>query len=176
MHSLLLYQYHQHWGTPAQQLAALRRALGMQDPNVSLPSNLFDQTLRERLDLHIQLDDFGGALQTWEIIVRQRKTEEFAKTYQAAIDDIHARRTDDRSHTLAGEVDHRGSWFVQLLKRKLAIEVSKGKVSRLKLRCERGFFSYELEAGKQYETDANAGACQLQVIGDAGTAVELRQL
>lgn len=173
--NVLLHVYYKRWGTSAQQLAALRRASGLQDRNYYLHPGRFDDTLRQRLELEIQLGDFGGALQAWEIIAKAKKTEEFAKTFQAAIDDIHARRSDDRSHTLAGEVDHRGSWFVQLLKRRFAIEVPNSKVSHLKLRCERGFFSYEFEAGKQYETDENAGACQLQVIGEAGTAFELQQ-
>ena len=175
-HNMLLDEYYAHWGTPSQRLAVLRRAAGMQDRNFFLPARLLGDALRSRLALEIQLSDFGGALQTWEIVAKAKKTDEFPKTYQAAIDDIHKRRTDDRSHTIAGEVDHRGSWFVQLLKRKFAIAVPSGKVSHLKLRCERGFFSYEFEPGKQYETDENAGECQLQAIGKAGTALELRQL
>lgn len=98
-----------------------------------------------------------------------------APLFKATVDDINLRRTDDRSHTVPGEVDHRGSWFVYLLKRKFAIGVSNGKVSRLKLRCERGFSAFEYEADKLYETDENAGPCQLQVIGKPGTVLELQQ-
>jgi hypothetical protein len=175
LRNMLLYQYHQRWGTPAQQLADLRRASGIRDPNGAMPSLLASKALRPRLELEIQLNDFGGALITWDIIERSKKTQEFAPAFQATIDDINSRRTDDRSHTVAGEVDHRGSWFVYLLKRKFAIGASNGEVSHLKLRCERGFSTYKFEAGKLYETDENAGPCQLQVIGKPGTALELQQ-
>jgi hypothetical protein len=173
--NMLLYQYLQRWGTPAQQLAALRRASGIRDPNPAMPSQLIDKALRPRLELEIQLNDFGGALITWDIVEQSKMTQAFAPTFKATIDDINLRRTDDRSHSVAGEVDHRGSWFVYLLKRKFAIGVSNGKVSGLKLRCERGFFTYKFEAGKLYETDENAGQCQLQVIGKPGTTLELQQ-
>jgi hypothetical protein len=173
--NMLLYKYHQRWGTPAQQLADLRRASGIRDPNPAMSLQVIGKALRPRLELEIQLNDFGGALITWDIVERSKQAPAAAPSFKAAIDDINLRRTDDRSHTIPGEVDHRGSWFVYLLKRKFAIGVSNGKASRLKLRCERGFSAHKFEAGKLYETDENAGPCQLQVIGKPGTVLELQQ-
>jgi hypothetical protein len=55
------------------------------------------------------------------------------------------------------------------------IAVSSGRVSEIKLRCERQYVFFRYEPGVQYKVDGAGGTCGIELVGDPGTAFELIQ-
>lgn len=166
------YQYHKKWGTEEQQLSALKRALARENAVKYLSKVNFVFVLSEMIPLQIKAQDLMGALRSWEML-KKVSADEAAK-WQSEIDKIRALRRGGQAHRMPGQLV-RSSWQVELLTRRFEVAVSSGRVSDLKVRCERHFVAVPYQPGQQYDIDSQVGSCWLEVIGEPETSLELIQ-
>jgi len=166
--------YYNRWGSPHEELMARKRVTVHASVSTLTPVKALPH-LRGLFEMQLRLKHFGDALKTWEKLRKARVDQEFLEAHRASIDDIAALRADDRSFVIEGEILGRTSWFQTLLKRKFQISVSSGRISQLRLRCERDYVVTPFQAYKQYETKSENGRCELQVIGDLDTKFRLVQ-
>jgi TonB family protein len=173
---LARYHYHRKWGTEAQQILALRRAIASETRPVYLPYRTFVSALEALLTLEVHTNDFAGALGTWERLKPLASKQDVAR-WQATIDKIEALRTSDDAFMVSGEIyPPTGHWYAELLKRRFQINVTSGQVSEVRVKCEGGYFALPYKPETRYTVQAQSGACGVYIVGSEGTKFELIQL
>lgn len=169
------YKYYLKWGTPAQQLAAVRRALAGEKDAKYLSKDVFRSVLQTALSLEIRLQDYASALRTWEALRASGLDEASRAQWQTSIDKIQALRTDDKAYAVAGDFGERSSWFYGLLKRKFQLEVASGSIAEIKLRCDRQYVFFRFDPTLQYSIAGNNTGCSMELVGQPGTKFRLIQ-
>ncbi len=173
--NLARYEYFARWGTREQRLHALERAVAHEQEQKYLPAEVFRWALLTRFALEVDLQDFGGALQTAGVLQSQDLTREQAAALQATVRRIHELERDDRSFAVTGRMGSGRSWYISLLKRRFYIDQVEGAVAELKLRCDRDYVLFRYDPQMEYRISENQGDCHLEVIGDPGTTFRLVQ-
>ncbi|HEY7640523.1 MAG TPA: TonB family protein [Steroidobacteraceae bacterium] len=170
------YQFELKWGTEAGQLIALRRAVGTEPGSRYLPRSQFISALQALLPLELHAKDFANAQQTWQMLrAATRDTTKFEK-WQSTIEDVDALRTDERAYSVPGEISgESSSWFYTLYKQRFQVLVSSGRVSEVKLRCDRRYVSFGFDPALYYRITDKSGQCRLELIGEPGTQFDLIQ-
>jgi len=169
---IALYNYALKWGDDGQQLPALERALAGGD---LLSADLYRAALVAMLRLEVKTFRYGEAMNTWQRIQKAGVVPpDIAANLKSIIEQLEKIRTDDSSYEVPGSLTE-GSWYMQLFKTHFRAVVSKGSISRIKLRCKRKFLSFEFDPGLQYEVHAKDGDCGLQFEGEPGTEFRLVQ-
>lgn len=168
------YQYHQKWGTEAQQLADLERAVARESLPRYLPDDVFIVAVKSLLALQLRAKDFANALKTWETLQKSAPAADHDK-FQQAMAKVEALRTSDASYSVAGEINKGTSWFYTLFKNRFQIDVASGKVAEIKLRCDKQYVFFRYEPGVQYRVSDRYGSCGLELVGDPGTKFSLIQ-
>jgi TonB family protein len=173
--SLARYRFEARWGTEAGQIAALRRAIADETAPGFLPAKQFIAALQALLPLELRAKDFARALWTWDVLKKLQPDDAIIAQLQPTIDDATALRTDDRTYSVPGAIEPQSSsWFYALHKRRFQIVVASGRVSEIKLRCDREYVSFAYDPALYYRIDQH-GNCRLQLIGEPGTRFELIQ-
>jgi TonB family protein len=172
---LARYHYHRKWGTEAQQILALRRAIASETRPVYLPYRTFVSALEALLTLEVHTNDFARALGTWERLKPLASKKDVAR-WQGTIDRIEAIRTSDDAFLVSGEIDPpSGHWYGELLKRRFQINVSSGEVSEIRVKCEGGYLALPYKPDARYTVQAESGDCGVYILGSGGTKFELIQ-
>ncbi len=166
--------YDEKWGTEAQQLVDLGRAVAGDNEGEYLPKPLFVRALMSKLFLEVKSAHYGNALNTWKDLKADAPAD-MRKTLQQTIDEIAAIRASDKAVRTSESIDNHLSWNGRLFKNTFALSVSHGTVSEIKLRCKKKYLFFKYEAGIQYTISPNAGDCSIEVVGDAGTTFDLLQ-
>lgn len=169
-----LYVYDLKWGTEAQQLKDLRRAMAGDSTGTYLPKELFTRVVLDRFALEVNSSDYGSALATWKKL-KPIAPAPVRGQLEQTVNRILSLR--DRSEPVAtpASIDFRTSWNSQLLRNSFAISVKSGAVSEIKLRCQKKYLFFKYQADVQYTVSPGAGECGIEVIGDPGTKFELIQ-
>ncbi|MBK80748.1 MAG: hypothetical protein CMQ43_07535 [Gammaproteobacteria bacterium] len=173
--SLARYHYLARWGSRQEQLAALTRAVAHEREQRYLPREAFVWALRQKFALETELQDFGGALDTWDVLRLQKLDPSAQAALERAVAEIEALREDDRAFAVAGRIEDDGSWFFDLLKRRFHIDRVDGAVTELKLRCDRDYVLFRYRPDLEYEVADRVGDCLLEVVGEPGTGFRLVQ-
>jgi TonB family protein len=168
------FQYYRKWGTEAQQLAALRRAVAGEPLPRYLPDEVFTEIVRSLLTLQLRTKDFASALKTWETLQKSAPKESLAKL-EPIIARVEALRTADSPYSIEGEIDKETSWFYTLFKNRFQIDVASGRLAEIKLRCDKQYVFFRYEPGVQYRISDKYGSCGLELVGDHGTKFSLVQ-
>lgn len=168
------YQYAVEWGTQAEQLSALSRAIAQENQAVFLPKAAYKAALRQIFPLQINQRHFKAALKTWERLQKVEDDSDTLAPYKALVDKILILQKDEASFSVSGNLKN-SSWSHSLLKRNFHINVTSGHVAQLKLRCQRQYVSFAFDPELQYRVADGAGDCWLEVIGDPDTAFDLVQ-
>jgi hypothetical protein len=168
------YLYHAKWGTEAEQLADLRRAVAGEDSPGYLSKDTFIEALIALLRLELKSQDYGSALITWKRLqsIARKATLD---PWREAMDRVSALRNDDRLVRLSGQISNGTSWNGTLFKQRFAVKVESGRVAEIKLRCEKQYLFFRHEAGVQYKVETRAGECGIELVGDPGTKFHLEQ-
>jgi TonB family protein len=173
--SLCRYDYHLKWGTEAEQLRDLRHALAFEKEPNYLTRAQFIAVLTATLRLELKRQDFGPALDTWtrlEPMLSKKDTD----IWKPFIDEVAALRTSDAAFSTPGEIAGAAtSWNGVLLKRRFRIQVASGRVSEIKLRCERNYLFFPYDPQLEYKVEARSGRCSIELVGDPGTKFDLVQ-
>ncbi|MET0657590.1 MAG: energy transducer TonB [Steroidobacteraceae bacterium] len=166
------FTYHSKWGTEADQLADLRRAVAFERKPHYLPKDMFVSVLTQQLLLELKLHQFGSALKTWETL-RPLSAKQDAESLQRKIDEVEALRKSDLAFSTAGDINKGRSWNGRLLKDQFSIRVTSGNVSEIRLRCEKQYLTFAYDSSLEYRIEGTAGSCTIEVIGTQGTTFEL---
>jgi hypothetical protein len=173
--NLALFSYHKRWGTETQQIADLTSAIAYESGQIRyLGSEGYIAAASALLVLHVKGRNYGEALNVWRAMSRlapQASLEPLAPL----VAELEKRRTSGEATRLAGSIDKGTSWFNSLFTRNFEIQVHSGRVSELKLRCEKNYLFFTYEPGVRYTVKGRDGACRLEVVGETGTRFDLVQ-
>ncbi len=172
--NLANYYYHRKWGTEADQLADLRRAVAGERRPQYLERATFLGVLTALLNLEVRGKDYGAALATWKILqpfVAKKDLPAYLKT----IDQIVSLQNSDSAVRMSAQITKGTAWYGQLFKKNFQIAVASGKVSEIKLRCEEAYLIFRYDPQLQYKVDARGGDCSIEIVGDPGTKFDLIQ-
>ena len=104
-----------------------------------------------------------------------KNNRELEKIFGDTIQQINQLAIDDRLVQRPIEINHREYTQLPLLKRSFTIKPKNGQINLLKLRCNTRFEQLEFQPDSQYGIPASWGACNLQIMGEAGTQADLYQ-
>lgn len=173
-YNLALYDHARRWGTQAQQLEAIQRAIAEERNAKYLPKATFAAGLEVLLDLQIKRRDFAGALHTWNKLQAQADAPTLAR-WETPIAKIKALRDDKSPYAVAGDFGDSTSWYLHLFRRTFQIAVESGRVAEIKLRCDTSFVFFKHDPEIQYTVADKYGRCSMELIGDPGTKFNLVQ-
>ena len=169
------YVYYQRWGTEAQQLQALNRAIAYEDDAKFLPQETYIQALLASFVLNVKRNDFIGALSTRERLVRQPIPDEQRVMLDQVAEKIQALKTADNAFEVSGIIDNSANWWHRLLKKTFQFDQVEGEIAEIKLRCSTDYVFFRFDPQKSYRIAESMGDCTLQVIGNPGTTFILVQ-
>ena len=164
------YLYARQWGASADQLAGLKRAIAFENNSDYLPRAMFNHALGMMFQLQAAAGDYAGALQTCEKLSmpRLRLDKKALEPLLPVVDEIKKLRDDPRPVVVA-DVIQDGSWNFGLFKHKFRVEVQQGRISEVKLRCEKKYVFFPFDPTLEYTVPRAYGQCYVQLIGDSGT-------
>lgn len=166
---LATYQYAQVWGDEAQQLTALRRSLTWQSrTGDALPKEVSAVALRACLRLELKMQEYAEAIATWKRLQDVGVDPDTARMVAPMIQELNQLRLDHREVEVSGQLGRAG-WFLQLFKPQFRIEVTDGRISDVKLRCQGRYLSFTFDPKLQYQVTGNSGNCTIQLDGAEGT-------
>lgn len=172
--NLAHFHYHHKWGTEQEELHDLRGAVAAEKTAQYLDKKTFVAAMGRLLVLEVKTQDFGNALQTWKVL-RPLVSKQDLPEYQKVIDQVEALRKNDQLVRIAAQLSELNSWNGALFKKRFQVVVASGRVSEIKLRCEKQYLLFRYEPGLQYKVDGPSGDCTIELVGDPGTKFELIQ-
>lgn len=172
---LARYAYLEAWGSPSEQLAAIKRAIAHESDATYLPDEMFTRALQSKFALQLQVQDFGGALQTWGTLRTRDLSDPVRQSLEGAIAEIKRLKSDDRAFSVTGRIANGTSWYFALLKKRFQIDKVNGAVAEIKLRCDTDFVFFRHDPQMRYSVADRFGDCRLEVVGDPGTTFRLVQ-
>lgn len=173
--SLLRYEYARKWGTEAEQLRLLQRALVGAKAEEYLGTETYLRAMQTRLALEVRTRDFGNAVRTWEKLSTSKLPEAEQAQWHKTIDGILALRNDTTAYTVPGEITTGTSWSYFLFKHQFRIKVESGSLTNVKLRCDGKYLAFMFDPSLQYSV-SGADRCNMELLGEHGTRFELTQL
>jgi TonB family protein len=168
------YHYHRKWGTEAQQINDLRRAIAHERVARYLNQDVFAGALDMLLRLEVQTQDFARALRTWELL-QPIASKEMTQRFQPVMEEIKSLKRSDRPFSMTAHIDRGTSWHGDLFRNRFEIRVASGQVSEIKLRCEKQYVSFGYQPAVPYTVDPRHGSCHIEVIGEHDTKFDLIQ-
>ena len=169
------YTYYEKWGTPAEQLRALNRAVAHERGDAYLPRGAFRHAQLNRFRLLVSMNHFAEAIAAFESLQELDPNDERLPDLQAVVDNLEELRQDDRAFTVDGELDDHGLWSHRLFKDHFSLRDIEGAVVELKLFCDTAFVFFRFDDRKTYRIGEGHGNCNLIVVGDSDTAFTLAQ-
>lgn len=173
--NLARYDYFLRWGTDAQRYEALKHAIAGEDHARYLPKETFNQTLELIFVLQSKLQDFAGALDTWDRMQANGVGKETLARFRPAVAQIESLRQRSTPYPVAGTIGNGSSWFITLFKKQFEIEVVSGRLAEIKLRCDKDYVLFRYEPQMRYKVADRLDKCRMEVIGDPGTTFSLIQ-
>ena len=168
------YRYDLKWGTEADQLKDLRRAIAGEKNDHYLSRALFADALTAKFALEVRSKDYGSALDTWETL-RPIVPDELASALQRTVYEINALKNSHETLRLPAQIGPGTSWHGNLFRRRFSLSITRGAVSEIKLRCKKQYVFFRFEPDIEYTVNSGAGDCLIEVVGDPGTIFELSQ-
>lgn len=167
------YAYFGRWGTVAQQMEALHRAIANEHQAKYLSDALFQSASMSLFNLQIQSGYFGSAMQTYEDLSQQQKS---APDVQANIVGLRTLQTNDTAFTVRGAIEEKYTrWNYRLLKQHFSVVVTSGELTEIKLRCDKKFVLIPYSTDFEYTIPNSFGSCDMEMIGSGGTEFALIQ-
>jgi TonB family protein len=169
---LAQYEYAALWGNESQQEIALWRTIGGDE---YLRPEERRTILLTNFKLQVRKHDYFQALKMWDSLRAAGVDREITAKIKPILDQIEQIRTGPSSYEMSGIIGEDGDWGVHLFKRHFRADVAEGVISKVKLRCSKGFVSFAFDPNLQYEVQDKYGDCRLSVEGTPGTRFQLFQ-
>jgi hypothetical protein len=173
-HGLADYRYASRWGDESAQLAGLRRAIAAEVRAHYLPSGEWRSALTMSLRLEVKLQDYAGALRTWQLLQKAGIDEQTVAKIKPMIEQLETLRSDDRIYKVPGQITD-DAWSYHLFKQHFRIEVPDGSLALVKLKCRGQFVYFNFDPQVQYDVQGKYGTCTLRLEGAPGTRFQLVQ-
>ena len=173
--NLARFSYYLRWGSERQQLNALRRGIAHESQANYLSKKQFVSALLSMFVLEVRLQDYAQALMTWKKLEAYDIDEQERAKLQNVVDDLVVLKEDDRSYAVSGQIGANSSWFYRLLKNSFSLDVTKGEVAEIKLRCDKKYVFFRFDPDIQYRIADNYGSCSIELVGNPGTTFSLVQ-
>ena len=167
-------RYAYKWGTPAQQLAGLKRAIAEEDKAHYLPNELFRAALLDSFKLQVILRDYAGAVTTWKRLLHAGIDKDSVAKFQPVIDKLETIRTNDSAYQVEGAITD-GKWYLHLFKHNFKANVTEGALTEVRLRCDKHHYFFAFDPTLEYQVNPHAGDCSLELLGAPGTRFNLIQ-
>ena len=168
------FRYHVKWGTETQQLEDLRAAIAGEAEARYFSRKEFATMLAALLKLEVARNEFGKALETWRLLEKHGTAAQNA-SWLPVMEKVRALQTSNAPIRLGAEIGASGSWWNRLFRRRFQIVVLDGRVADIKLRCEKSYLLFHFDPALEYTVKNGDGACDIEVIGDAGTRFQFVQ-
>ncbi len=168
------YSYASKWGTEAERLAGLRRAIASESRARYLPVAMFKEVLLACLQLELQTHQYAEATATWKSLENlgvDDKTAVIVRPIMARLEKV---RSDDSEYDVSDQIA-KDSWHLHLFKRHFRAAVSAGQISDVKLRCDKGYVRFAFDPTLQYEIPSTDGDCWMELDGAPRTQFKLTQ-
>jgi hypothetical protein len=111
---------------------------------------------------------------TWKRLLHAGIDKDTTAKYQVVVADLEALRTNDSPYSLEGAITD-GKWFLHLFKHNFQAKVTSGALTEVKLRCDKHYYFFAYDADLQYQVNAHAGDCSIELLGAPGTRFDLIQ-
>jgi TonB family protein len=171
---MVKFAYAKRWGTDEEQLIGLRMAIARMTEASYLSYDTFTYALQSRFLVQAKTQDFAGALWTWKTLKPLEKDPAVLEKLSGMAKEIEAYRTDPQPYSVPAKLSD-GVWSYYLFRNKFRINVIRGRVSQIKLYCERKFVLFPFDPKVEYTVEEGVGKCSIVVRGDSGTSIELVQ-
>ena len=171
------FMYAQKFEDPLTQMRHLLAALSYTrepDQKVYLPDEQARYARIELLRAQVLNNYLAEALQTYSYF-EKKGDEEIVELFKPAIGSIKALEHSGPAYAIPLTLSPAGSSYVMLLKHKVYVQNVVGKVAEFKLRCTEHYIGFAAEPDVSYDVPDEWGDCTLEIIGDAGTTLELVQ-
>ena len=172
--NLAKFAYYGKWGTPAQQLRALNRAVAYESEAKYLPPELFALAQLERFRLLVRTRDYGTAMLAFNTLKQLDIDDQRREKLEAVARQLEALRENDSAYSVPGEVQADAHWLFHLFKDDFALRDVQGEIAELKLYCQRKFVFFRFDPSLEYRVH-DGGRCELRVVGNPGTTFQLVQ-
>lgn len=173
-YGLASYQYAAKWGSEAQQLEGLNRAIAWETQPQYLPAGSLQSALLSRMNIELKTHRYGEVLDTVKLLEAMGVNEGMAAQLERVAGDIEAERTGSGQVVVRGQIQAH-PWFLRLFKRHFTIAVQEGSLSAIEARCERGFVRFVVKPAERHEIGDQYGTCTLGLVGAPGTRFELAE-
>lgn len=168
-------RYYAQWGTPAQQLGALRRAVAHEESAEYLPAVHYLNALQRRFALELQLNDFAAAQRTASVLQKVEKDADRLAKIRSAIEELAKLRAGSTRYAVAGQLGDRTSWWLDLFRNTFQVQVAQGRIAELKLRCRKGYVFFRHDPELEYSVPQDHMPCGLEIVGDPGSEFSVVQ-
>ena len=172
--NLAMSIYYGKWGTPAQQLQALNRAVAYETRSKYLPPDLFALAQQDRFRLLVQERDYATAMMVFYNLRTLDVDDEHRQHLKSIAQQLAALKANDSAYSVPGQVQADAHWHFNLFKDGFALRQVQGEIAELKLRCARKFVFFRFDPTLEYRVN-DAGPCQLTVVGNPNTTFQLVQ-
>ena len=172
--NLAMFAYYAKWGTSAQQLRALNRAVAYEPRSKYLPPDLFLLAQQDRFRLLVQERDYATAMRVLYILRTLDIDDPVREHLETVAQQLATLRTDDSAYSVPGKVQADAHWHYNLFKDGFAFREVQGEIAEIKLRCARKFVFFRFDPTLEYRIN-DAGPCQMTVVGNPDTTFQLVQ-
>ena len=172
--NLAMFSYYEKWGTVAQQLRALNRAVAYHAESKYLPPRLFALAQLDRFRLFVRTRDYASAMSTFRILEPLDIDDQRREKLEATVQQLAALQANDSAYSVPGQVQADAHWHYNLFKDDFALQEVQGEIAELKLRCDKKFVFFRFDPQMHYRI-ADSGHCHLTVVGNPDTTFQLTQ-
>lgn len=174
-YGLALFEYAHAWGTPAEELHGLNRALKFESAKSHyLPSAEVRSALIECMNLLLQQHHYGEVLDLWKRLDRSGLDAKTTHDLTPIIVQLNQLRANDLAYDIPSGISD-GNWHLKLFKRHFRVTVKEGRLYDVNLRCEKGFVRFDLDQDLLYTVEEKYGDCSMEFQGEHGTQFILTQ-
>ncbi|MCB1646724.1 MAG: energy transducer TonB, partial [Pseudomonadales bacterium] len=168
--------YYQASNDKEGQYRHLKRAVAYESKESFLPASLFQSALVSMFALNVERSDFAAALATWKMLEPRLQDNDLKARLNNLVHEVRTAIEGDSAIRVKGQIDQGYGWAMKLVRSEFFVEPSEGRISELKLRCEKQYIGFPWRPDIAFRVPKAYGACVLQGIGDRAaefTAVQM---
>ena len=175
--SLAKFLFANKYGNALEQMNYLESALSFSNEMkdvVFLPKKEAAFARRELMRLQVKNLRYREALDTYHYFESAKDSESVAM-FKPIVDQLLDLEKSDSGYQVSLVLNENGHTSIKLFKQKVYALGIEGKVNEFKVRCEKKYVGFVVEAEIAYDIPKQWGICDLEIIGDPQTKLQLGQ-
>ena len=161
---------------PKAELSNIIRAINTDTDGHLLGANHYLTMLHLRFALEVQFAKYADALDTFEIIKTQDKSENMVERLQPYATQVAQLLDGVEPIVVAGRIGEKGNWWHTLSRSAFTFNNVQGQVDRLELRCHNKREIYTFSDDSTWAIPETWGRCSVMVVGDKNVDFNLLEL